>query len=137
MVQTAKAVAVALMGMIAAEQALAQEIRTRGGGRVTQINEQVFEVSRARSDTAFWCAAGDYVRRKLDVPWQTDIFVVRGEGTSPDTGRRFTAQFTVSPAGLNLPQGRRGAISLNPGDSQSVTQAFGYCEDLLLQRSGD
>jgi hypothetical protein len=80
----------------------------------------------------YWCAAGDFARRSLRIPWDTQLYVSRTLGPSDTTGRRSAVQFSTDPANVRQPADPDRPLPslLRPGTSQSVTAAFGRCRDV-------
>lgn len=82
----------------------------------------------------YWCAVGDYARRGLRLPWNTEIYVVRGIGPAATGGARSAVRFTTAPERLGVEPYQANWVGdiLTPGYSRSVTAAFGNCRDTLL-----
>jgi len=95
-------------------------------------------ISRAHGGPAdYWCAAGDYARRKLGAGVTARVYVLRPPGPSPVAFGRHAYTFTTSPPS-DLVDGRRPgdrgrySISLDePGYNLSVAHARGFCADSL------
>ena len=138
MFRNGKIVALIALATGLADQAPANEFRAVNRVRVAQVNSEIFEVIDGRMNVRYWCAAGDYARRKLKTPWDARIYVARGEGPSETTNRRFAIQFTTMPDKVGVTPTGSGAsdFDLNVGANLTVTQAFGNCDDhsLLSQR---
>ncbi|MEX0300909.1 MAG: hypothetical protein AB3N24_00665 [Leisingera sp.] len=105
---------------------------TSRGVRVLPVNDIVYEVvPRGASGTwNYWCAAAEYARRELGANWADRFYVVRGRDVSVTTGRRSSVQFTLYPERAGVPA-KIGWLSLGfqPGESMSVQQGYGYCQD--------
>ena len=107
--------------------------------QVNVVNPTTFEVvGRAGALTDdFWCAAGDFARRSLGVPWQTTLYIARGRGPGITSDRRTTVLFTTDRNEIQAGTDDSVAPSaLRVGTARSVTDAFGRCDDLSLSRSG-
>ncbi|MFV1493464.1 hypothetical protein VWX97_19935 [Phaeobacter sp. JH18-32] len=82
----------------------------------------------------YWCAAGDYVRKSLGLPWQTKIYAVDGIGASSTTGARSAVRFTLDPAaaGVTPFTGNWTGDILTPGYAFRANAAYGKCEDWIF-----
>ncbi|GLO75101.1 hypothetical protein MACH18_21810 [Phaeobacter italicus] len=81
---------------------------------------------------AYWCAASDYARRGLGAGWSDRIFVSNGQANSVVTGRIDAVTFTLEPIEREQPKPLlRLGFTLKRGDSQTVSAANGFCQDLL------
>jgi hypothetical protein len=80
---------------------------------------EVLQYPRAWN-TDYWCAAGDFVFRGLDLPPTTRIYLVRGPGPSRVHPGRKSAIFTMAPDAALAELG-----SQDQGYSLSITKA-GY-----------
>lgn len=108
---------------------------THNGTEVNPVDDDVFEVVPRSSGTIddFWCGASDYARIVLGAGWQDRLYAVRGRGVSTTTGKRSSAQFSLSPDRVSggLPVEPRWLIlGLRAGDSMSVQQAQVYCQKI-------
>ena len=111
----------------------AQEFRASNHMTVTPLSDGSFEVSGRAELWArdFWCAAGEYGRRVLDLPVTARIAV-----TAPYDKARRTVVFGPVPDAE--PQFRVVIMGLsirNAGESLSVGQANGFCADYKLRSS--
>ncbi|MEO1733976.1 MAG: hypothetical protein AAFR45_10170 [Pseudomonadota bacterium] len=100
---------------------------------VNQVNADVFEVVGRPGvmSNDYWCGAGDYVRRSLNMPWNTRIYISRELGKSDTTGKRSAVQFTMSPekVGVTPWEGNWVSNILTLGYSMSATGAYGECRN--------
>jgi hypothetical protein len=84
----------------------------------------------------YWCAAGDFARRSLRIPWQTTLYLARGRGPGVTSNRRTTVLFTTDPNQVQAASGSSVVSSgMRVGTARTVTDAFGRCDDLSLSRS--
>lgn len=125
-----------MMGALAAlilgtAPAMAKEFRGKRNTRVNPVNAAVFEVvAKSSSGGAdYWCGASDYAVRALGASWQARLYVARGWGPSPATGRRSAIFFTLDPQAAGIAPAKQ-SLSINSfkvGDNMSVQQANTYC----------
>ncbi|MFS4582560.1 hypothetical protein [Phaeobacter sp. C3_T13_0] len=82
----------------------------------------------------YWCAAGDYVRKSLGLPWQTKIYAVADIGAGTTTGARSAVRFTLDPAAAGVTPfvGSWTGNILTPGYALRTNSAFGKCEDWIF-----
>lgn len=103
---------------------------------VNKVDKNVFEVvGRAGAiKNDYWCAAGDYLRRELRLPWSTKIYVVSGIGRGVTTGAASAVQFTLDLEAVGIEPYTNSWVSdvLTPGYGRSVTAAFHYCDRWLF-----
>jgi hypothetical protein len=79
------------------------------------------------SSVDYWCAAGDYARRVLDVPIDQRIYVSRARGRAETENARSAVQFSLDPP-ASLPQGTPFLLTVTRvGDSLSAWGAWNYC----------
>lgn len=103
----------------------AQAFRSRNGLEVNPISDTVFEVvDNGRTfGPGYWCAAADYARRALRMPWLATLYVHRGLGWAETANRRPSVQFSSEGSG-------KGIVSLgvpSTGDAMSVQRANTMC----------
>ena len=80
------------------------------------------------SDHGFWCAAGDYVTRKLRLPGRTPIFL-----TTPLPRRAGQGlAFSLSPEGAAPRTGVTIFGNSGPANSVSASIALGLCEPWII-----
>lgn len=105
-------------------------------GSVTYpLNANVFEVvgNSGRGYTLFWCGAAQYARRVLGAPWKTRIVITRGLGRSEVTGQRSAVHYTLTPEAIGVTPVRSSfPNAYDLGDSKSVTEANGFCRELIV-----
>ncbi|MVO16241.1 hypothetical protein [Parasedimentitalea huanghaiensis] len=103
---------------------------------VNRVDANIFEVigRPAAIKDDYWCGAGDYLRRELQLPWNTKIYVVSGIGRSVTTGARSAVQFTLNPDALGIEPYEKSWVSdvLTVGYGRSVTAAFHHCDRRIL-----
>ncbi len=75
------------------------------------------------SDQAFWCAAGDYVKRGLGLPGRTPIYRL----SPPPRKRGQGIEFSLDPAGAAEKTGVTIFSNSGPKNSVSATIAYGLC----------
>ena len=125
---TAAAIAATSLMMALPDNSAAYGIRN--SIRVNPVSDGIFEViPRPVHGYLFWCGAADYARSVLQVPWSSDLHVVRALGPSETTGRRSAVQFTLdaSQAAAAPAGGYRSVNLLQAGDTMSVQEAFEFC----------
>lgn len=125
-----------LAALTAAAPTSAQAFRAINTLDVVPIDRNRFEViGRPRAiKNDYWCAAGDYLRRQLQLPWSTKIYVVTGIQRSEVTGARSAVQFTLAPEAIGLEPYSSSWVSdvLKPGYARDVTAAFHHCDRRLF-----
>jgi len=103
---------------------------------VNRVDKNVFEVvgrpGVIKDD--YWCGAGDYLRRELQLPWKTKIYVVSGIGRGVTTGARSAVQFTLNPEAVGITPYEASWVGdvLTVGYARSVTAAFHHCDRRLF-----
>jgi len=106
---------------------------TRTQARVYVLDNGDFEVVPpiGAEGAAYWCAASDYARLRLQADYAQDLYVVKGRAPSTVTGRIDTITFSLNgvPRAEEPPFIRR-SYSFKPGDSFSVSAAESFCRDL-------
>jgi hypothetical protein len=120
---TAMATIAALVSPAAAFQAV-------NGFTVTQTGPQEFTVEYevVQNETAYWCAAGDYAVRALDLPRKTRLY--RASPPPRQAGQGIT--FTLDPAAAAADSG----LSVVSGDgdgSVSIGHARGSFCSLFIK----
>ncbi len=126
--------AVMFVAALAASVSSAQAFRAANSLEVNKVDANVFEVVGRPGvfSEDYWCGAGDYARRALGVPWNTDIYIARELGKSQTTGGRSAVQFTLDPAAAGVTPWEGNWVNniLTLGYSMSTTGAFGKCDAL-------
>lgn len=103
---------------------------------VNKVDKNVFEVvgrpGAIKDD--YWCGAGDYLRRELQLPWKTKIYVVSGIGRGVTTGARSAVKFTLNPEAVGIIPYEANWVGdvLTVGYARSVTAAFHHCDRRLF-----
>ena len=119
-------------------QAASGEFVAINGLTAVSLSSGIIEVKGrpVRFKDDYWCAVGDYARRGLRLPWDTEIYVLRDIGAAASGGARSAVQFTVMPDQLGVQPIGAGVITniLQPGYSRNVTHAFGNCRDTIFPR---
>ncbi len=114
-----------------ATPSFAKDSMTHAGFEIHPVNDVVYEAvsTGAHGGAAFWCAAGLFVESVLKVPPKTEIYVVRGAGTSDTTGRRSAAQFTVEPdkAGVTPAESSNNLNEPVVGEHMHASLARNFC----------
>lgn len=104
--------------------------------QVNKVDKNIFEVVGRPGATKndYWCGAGDYLRRELQLPWKTKIYVVSGIGRGVTTGARSAVQFTLHPEALGIELYEKSWVGdvLTVGYGRTVTAAFYYCDRRIL-----
>lgn len=104
--------------------------------RAVSLPDGRFEIKGRPTKTkdAYWCAAGDFARRGLGLPWDAKIYVVRGIGAAETGGARSAVQFTTTPEQLGITPYEADVVTdvLTPGYSRAVNSARGYCLDRIF-----
>lgn len=101
--------------------------------RVYGLSATSFEVvgRSGSTNTDYWCAAGDYARRVLDVPVSQRIYIQSGLAAAETQDRKSAVQFTLQPpADADLRPGFLVSIR-RVGENMSMSGAWSYC----LQRT--
>jgi hypothetical protein len=114
--------ALATIAMLASPAAA---FRATNGFTVTSTGPQEFVVNfrTTRNETAYWCAAGEFVTRELDLPRKTRIY--RASPKPRGAGQGIT--FTLDPAAA-APGAGISAISAGGDGSVSAGHARGsFC----------
>lgn len=117
---------VLLTALAAAQPALA--FRAENGLTVEPVNATTFYVPwRGKSGAPhFWCAAGDYVIRALNLPTSTDIYRYDAPVRKQGEGIRF---------GLDPAQAQKtGLIRLQGGRGLNAAYARTFCNDRQFSR---
>ncbi|WP_295046132.1 hypothetical protein [uncultured Paracoccus sp.] len=92
-----------------------------GAAEITVINET------RRGDTDYWCAAGDFVQRRLDLPGSTRIWRASPKPRRAGDGIVFTLDPANAAKGAGLSQFGSG-----PRDgSIPAAMAVGHCRRIL------
>ena len=98
-----RALAAALIVGSALAAAPVVALEARNQMTVTPLSQDTFRVEYQYVDneTAYWCAAGDYVQRVLGLPGKTPIF----RASPPPRKRGQGITFTLDPAKAGGPTG--------------------------------
>lgn len=102
----------------------------RNGMTATQVGptEIAVAVDLRRSETDYWCAAGDYAERVLNQPGKTRIWRASPKPRRAGEGITFTLDAAHKAEGAGLSHFGSG-----PRDgSVSVAMATGYCRNIIL-----
>ncbi len=104
------------------------------GLRVEQTGPDSFYVpfGLLSADTAFWCAAGDYVKRGLGLPGRTPIYRM----TEPPRKARSGLAFSLNPEGAATRTGVTIFGNSGPKNSVSATIAWNLCESRIPSMPG-
>lgn len=122
---------VCVVALAAALPVNAQSYRSINSLEVVKADANVIEVigrvGAGKED--YWCSVGDYVRRVLQLPWKTEIYVVSDISRSVTTGAKSAARFTLHPEKIGIEPYESNWIGnvLTVGYSRSVTAAFDAC----------
>lgn len=84
------------------------------------------------ADQAFWCAAGDYVKRGLGLPGRTPIFRL----SPPPRKQGQGIEFSLSPEGAAEKTGVTIFSNSGPKNSVSATIAYNLCESFIPSFGG-
>jgi len=98
----------------------------------TGANSFYVPLSTLTADQAFWCAAGDFVKRGLGLPNKTPIYRL----TPPPRQRGKGIEFSLDPAGASEKTGVSIFGNSGPKNSVSATIAYNLCESFVPQLNG-
>lgn len=124
---TLKTALVAIAALTVATPSIAKDFRAPNNMRVAATGDATFTVSgRAKHGArSYWCAAGDYARRKLNLSLAARLYVA--DAISGNTG---PVGFSASPTGLEPRRFTSLSKTLrNPGAYISVGQAQTFCAE--------
>ncbi len=125
--------AAALVAILAALASPAAAFRATNGFTVDPISDQSFLVNfrTTRNETAYWCAAAQFVTRELGLPSKTRIYRASPKPRGAGQGITFTLDAAAAAPGAGL-----STVSRDSDGSVSAGHARGsYCtffEDLPL-----
>jgi hypothetical protein len=80
------------------------------------------------SDQAFWCAAGDFVKRGLGLPGRTPIYRLSPPPRKAGKG----IEFSLNPAGAAAKTGVTIFSNSGPKNSVSASIAYQLCESFVF-----
>lgn len=98
--------------------------------QVTQVSgPNDFEVFArgASAGSDFFCAAGDYARRKLGAPANARVVITHPSGPGRTNPSRRAVGFTVAPAGAVAPTGGITISARKRGANYTVSHASSLC----------
>ncbi len=124
------------LAMIIPGAAFAQDFRSSIDLTVRPTGKVSFEVfgTQSSQDKSYWCAASEYVKKRLGNPARTRITVVAAKGSLP-SGKRNVG-FTIA---ADAAKGQASSTSIsvrNVGTNISLGLAEQFCEDLRTQERG-
>jgi hypothetical protein len=98
----------------------------------TGANSFYVPLSTLTADQAFWCAAGDFVKRGLGMPGKTPIYRL----SPPPRKQGKGIEFSLDPAGAADKTGVSIFGNSGPKNSVSATIAYNLCESFFPRFDG-
>ncbi len=98
----------------------------------TGANSFYVPLSTLTADQAFWCAAGDFVKRGLGMPGKTPIYRL----SPPPRKQGKGIEFSLDPAGAAEKTGVSIFGNSGPKNSVSATIAYNLCDSFFPRFDG-